>query len=226
MIIIEYYEEQEEILCECVENGRKEQEKNNKEIFCCNICYEEYTCKETFINTYGHRFCINCWRENIIQQIQNDWHQVYCMEQGCLCTVKIEDIMTHCLIRDINMFNMYSERLTFKTFEDNICECPKCQCEMISFDKEYKTTCPNVCICFVENVENNGMKEKFVMNGQHTNNRNKKIWNGLIVIQKNVQNGGCNHMTRKCGYKFCWLCCVKYTPEQWMDNTTGRKQFT
>ncbi|GAB1219926.1 hypothetical protein ENUP19_0046G0080 [Entamoeba nuttalli] len=227
-------EKQKEILCECVENYRKEYQKNNKEMFCCSVCYEEYTYKETFINECGHRFCIKCWRENIIQQIQSDWHQVHCMEQGCNCIVKIEDIMTHCLIQDICMLNMYCERLTFKTFEDNICECPKCRCEMITFEKEYKTTCPRCKYLFCRKCGENWHegkscdewkrnKEQEQEDLKWINQNTKKCPSCGDRIQK---NGGCNHMTCKCGYEFCWLCGVKYTPNHWTNNTTGCKQFT
>lgn len=39
---------------------------------------------------------------------------------------------------------------------------------------------------------------------------------------KIFKDGGCNHMTCKCGYEWCWLCSQKYTPAHYSrENPLG-----
>jgi hypothetical protein len=41
-----------------------------------------------------------------------------------------------------------------------------------------------------------------------------------------VVAGGCNHMTCKCGFQFCWLCLAKYESSHFSSGACAGKQFT
>ena len=227
-------EQVKELLKECITTYRREREK--PELFTCDICFDEYSIDETFQNICGHRYCLNCWRENILVQLNLSGEHIHCL--GCPELVDIKDITYHRLIPNIEKYNMYTNRVTRKTFHANICCCPKCHKEMFSYSKG-KVICTDpsckyvFCIQCEESwhegrtcQEYREFKERENINEQEFRKWQQKNTKQCPRCKNAIEkNKGCNHMTCKCGYEFCWLCMQPYTRNHFRNNTTGCVQF-
>ncbi|ELP91237.1 ariadne RING finger, putative [Entamoeba invadens IP1] len=226
------------ILEECVKSYRARQEHEKMLTFNCSVCMEDVPFDDTYINVCGHRFCKSCVRDSIKYQMKQTWEKVHCQEGGCFQVIDISDILLYNLIEDKALLQNYTERLDKKTFETSIKLCPKCHKELFLVCDKGMAACVyceytfcRECLepwhvgrtCeqwkeFIKNEDEN--KERMV---QWIKQNTKICPRCKNPIQK---NGGCNHMTCRCGHQFCWLCMADYNSNHWSTNTTGCRQFT
>ncbi|CAD8115300.1 unnamed protein product [Paramecium primaurelia] len=225
-------EENEKQIQDSIENDQKiaqsiqqqeelQKNQNLKKInFDCLICFESYDVESSAITLEcDHRFCKQCIQEQIYSQMdigkfkENDLVCPQCHKsidfhiiQYCApdCSQKINDLRVKNL--DNNASN---ERLV---------RCPGKGCPeqyYISFYLEFPT-----CItCKLQFCANGCDKVHQGMTcDQYQKKTRTKQEKGLVSCPKcKIQifkDGGCNHMTCKCKYEFCFVCSKPYKPKR------------
>ena len=204
-----------------IENSN-EDKKNNDEIICCNLCFEEMTEEETLKNSIycGHVFCSDCYLNYFENKIKsNSVGKITCMQHKCPYSFEEEFIISH-LKGDIDLINKYKKfKLKSDLINDpNVKFCPIRDCESYARkegDNKYVTCLEGHKFCFECSKPWHGKKKC-----QDEIDKDFKKWKKNKIVKKCPQckmwtekNLGCNHMTcAECKYQWCWLCGGEYSP--------------
>ena len=204
-------------------------EEHKAEVFHCKICEED---RPAFVKLdCSHKFCQHCLRQyitNNLQQNKFSLQNLICPEELC------KKPMTFKLIQKILMKNelehMESKILSFNPENflkknEKVAMCPKANCDFFFIMKKNDMTlkiynCPKC-------------NEEFCVNGcpelhpgmtcqQYKNIMKEEGKEFVDVVKKNnikicekcgawiEKNKGCNHITCKCKYEFCYICGKKW----------------
>jgi len=204
-----------------------------QQMFECSVCWNDVPMDKTFALGCGHRFCEDCWKHYLEQEIKSpssfDNLHCVCLEQDCKCPVP--DSVFSRFIRDPVLLRKYVEQSLqqFVSCQSHYKWCPYPGCEYAVYAQSLQDVDPVTCVgcgntyCFNCSDPNIGdhrpclcemarkWMEKATDEGQNIKwlmANTKQCPKCHSAIEK---NGGCMHMTcRKeaggCGYEFCWLC--------------------
>lgn len=194
--------------------------------FSCEICYDDEK-KQTFAMKCDHRFCVDCYRQYLVEKIKVDGEaaRIQCPGDGCRRIVDAKSIE---MLLPNGIKDRYEELLT-RTYVDDLenlkwCPAPNCiyavDCKVKP--KELGRIVPTVhCsyghhFCFGCTLNDHqpapcAIVKKWLKkceDDSETANwisaNTKECPKCHSTIEK---NGGCNHMTcRKCRHEFCWVC--------------------
>ncbi|KAF7846522.1 hypothetical protein BT93_L4202 [Corymbia citriodora subsp. variegata] len=197
--------------------------------FMCDICCDDSRGMQTFAMKCNHRFCVDCYRQYLVQKIKDEGEaaRIRCPGEGCN---QIVDSKSVALLLSTDLMNScrYQELLT-RTYvddKDNLKWCPAPNC-VYAVDcgvkqKDLHRIVPTVhCDC-----GHNFCFGCTLLDHQPTPCPLVRRWlkkceddsetaNWISANTKECprcrstieKNGGCNHMTcRKCKHEFCWMC--------------------
>jgi len=194
--------------------------------FSCDICYDDEK-TQTFAMKCEHRFCVDCYRQYLVEKIKVDGEaaRIECPGDNCHRIVDAKSIE---MLLPNEIKDRYEELLT-RTYVDDLenlkwCPAPNCiyavDCKVKA--RDLGRIVPTVhcdCghhFCFGCTLNDHqpapcGLVKKWLKkceDDSETANwisaNTKECPKCHSTIEK---NGGCNHMTcRKCRHEFCWMC--------------------
>ncbi|KAH8595246.1 hypothetical protein B0O99DRAFT_594823 [Bisporella sp. PMI_857] len=194
--------------------------------FQCEICYEDEDLR-TFAMKCGHRYCVNCYRQYLVQKIKEEGEaaRIQCPHDGCK---RIIDSKSLDILVTTDLQQRYHELLTRTYVEDKEhlkwCPAPDCQnaIECGVKKSQLSKVVPTVacdckhrfcfgCVLADHQPAPCDLVKKWLKkcaDDSETANwisaNTKECPKCGSTIEK---NGGCNHMTcRKCKNEFCWMC--------------------
>lgn len=198
--------------------------KNNDKM--CYICCEEYDDEKNFYSLEcGHKYCVNCWRILLINEVNKGTSciNVKCPEEKCQCRISDEVFK---MFLDEEHWNRYLYLLAKSFIYDcpDFKECTGVDCKTVCYypgGGSYNVCCP-VCktiFCFKCGTEPH--KPATCSMVVEWNKKNRDDAENVKWLTANTKqcpkchtniekNQGCNHMTCNksvggCGYEFCWL---------------------
>uniref|UniRef100_A0A6B2L001 RBR-type E3 ubiquitin transferase n=1 Tax=Arcella intermedia TaxID=1963864 RepID=A0A6B2L001_9EUKA len=223
-------------------------ESNEKGTFECPICAEEKELADSTSLGCVHRACNSCWEMYISDKVKNgESKAITCFGHsgGKHCTTQFpEDKIVNFLSDDL--FDKYARKMLESYVEDNrymkwCPSTPHCGHAVLILNTNYpiqNITCKcGLSFCFGCLDEPHcpidcGMLKKWQekIHGKSADESAQwmkaNVRNCPSCKQGVVRNGGCNHMTCKCGQHFCWLCGQKtglnHTWEKIDNHTCGR----
>ena len=195
---------------------------STEEKFTCPICYEDLDMKDTYHAGCGHRFCKDCWRDSLMNQMMKD-ELITCIENDCRCLIRLEDIFDVLLQKeeDIKVLKTYLSRFIRKSCEKLISTCPKCHIEFVletnSNFIECKKCKHQYCkICF-RNCHEGKTCEEYESTVGENNEIKQEQWmrentRKCPHCQRLIHRAeSCNNVKCVCGKRFCWLCLADLT---------------
>ncbi|CAF1031505.1 unnamed protein product [Rotaria sordida] len=203
---------------------------------CTNCCCDmnELT-PMTALKSCSHWLCNHCWKqylENSIKSIR----VIRCPEWNCCSLVDIGTILSLVNIHYMNIYERNIEKCLVNLSRSYI-KCPlkscsiifqiidsgidyvRCRCgHQFCIDCKQEPHFPATCTsyrAYIDEVYQNGdllsdYNTKLIVRGRHCVSCNNFI----------EKNGGCNHMTCRCGAEFCWLCTA-----YWKDHFSSNGEF-
>ena len=201
----------------------------------CEVCNEIFTVNEiNKLEKCGHSFCLSCWYDSLSVKIkENKLSSIKCLDYNC--EEKIPDyFIVNILKSDKNLLKIYQRyKLELEVLADpnkKLCPYPNCDSylELKKIHNKDVTCSNNHTFCFLclklphGNLPCNGSDlDKSVIEFAK-NNFVKKCPKCQIIIEKNK---GCNHITCKCGYQWCWLCNEQYNENHFKNGKCKGFQF-
>lgn len=206
---------------------RKIKEKEVEENVDCPICLASlfsgdqdvwglYNCQHCF-----HKACLNPYLE---AEIANKRFPIICPMENCKSEVANEDLMENIEKDQIDKYFEFTLKNYVEIHGDEMSWCPTADCNYaFIYDKEITVlNCPrcNKSYCLNCRVpEHKGMTcKEFQINSRV--DKNDKMFFDFVKGHKFKQciqcqfwvekNQGCDHMTCRCGYQFCYKCGGKY----------------
>lgn len=211
----------------------------------CDICMEEG--REMTPLSCGHPFCSGCWRQYLETTFEGNFGgralQTSCPIQAC------NEYITEELIHKVapDLFQRYEQHKLDAFVEGNrnsLRWCPGPECHRIAvkprdnlfFGCNLTAFCKDGCqrrFCFQCTEEPHDGPCNLIEIAYHHPNQDNSNQTERKPKDKTIQrcprckapiekNGGCNHMTCKCGAHFCWLCNADITIRPY-DHFCGRE---
>ncbi|WOK99603.1 putative E3 ubiquitin-protein ligase ARI2 isoform X1 [Canna indica] len=205
----------------------------------CNVCFEDVSiCVATRMDC-GHCFCDDCWTENFAVAIKDGKSRIRCMAPRCniICDEAIVKILL--FQRDQKIADRFEKSLLESYVEDNdlVKWCPSVPHCGNAIRVEGDVVCEVECKCGFHFCFNCLQEAHSPCSCQMW-----KLWvqkchdesgtaDWILVNTKSCpkchklveKNGGCNHVTCKCGQYFCWLCGGATGAEHSINSIDGHK---
>lgn len=202
----------------------------------CGICLDYFDLDEVVTLGCNHPFCSTCWRQYLGTMFEGNFGgiralQVACPHPSCsrlVCEQHVRKIAPDLIPR----FKQHWLNSFVQANRSVMMWCPGPNCNRIVIKPRDDIFFPhigNIAVCHGED----GCKRSFcflcggephdglcVQNEPNATTNIKRIKApGKIQFCPNCKtpiekNGGCNHMTCKCGTHFCWLCNADITKER------------
>eukprot|EP01084_Bolivina_argentea_P161276 280778_1 len=224
-IINDYLSDSNQVLIKC---GIKSSSKNANPVqqngsFYCVLCVTQYTeCASTctfYPLQCGHQYCVECWRQYVHAQMEKGPRCVFtkCIDPQCKLTlrpavfatfltskyrIKYEEYIVHSLVSGVASIKWCPGKECVNAVRCEDCvtiECGGCH-HLWCFECVRGAHLP--CSC--------RLADKWIQ--LHSTDSENITWVRAYTKEcpkcKNhiEKNQGCNHMTCRCGYEFCWLC--------------------
>ncbi|KAL4467983.1 hypothetical protein ABPG72_015853 [Tetrahymena utriculariae] len=227
------YDEDEQKTLELIRQLQEEEEqdinmKNNEDDDIeCPICMcELYTESVLALENCDHVFHKECLLEYLKNKIQDRKAQILCPDEKCKTEILVEDFKQLLGKEMYDNYVQYSLQSYVDEHGDEMSWCPTADCKYVfAFDeneddaffkcpmckKEYCLKCRVIfhkgMTCKEYEItnkkdENDAKFEKFVKGKKFKQCIKCKFW-----VEKNQ---GCDHMTCRCKYEFCYKCGGKY----------------
>jgi hypothetical protein len=183
--------------CEICE-GEISRAENGKEVFMCNC-------------EHKRNFCESCLHHYVIYKVRT-FEEVHCPHDGCSAKLEPSSDFFKALPLDIqkNYKKIYQFFMISK--DPNLKICPKEDCEgiirvtgdnLMLCDICTRSFCGN---CLLEQHEGECDSHEVLFFEENLHYRRCKKCK--FIIEKNQ---GCNHITCRCGYQFCYVCGDKWS---------------
>ena len=200
------------------------QEKKKPMILECDICCSDIDVESAVAVSCGHSFCSDCWRQYFKVKIEEEGMNITnlnCMAKGCKTKVDLSTV-SRVLGNTSPAFKKYMKHLMnayVKTLP-LIAWCPGPNCERALKISMGNSKIAVTCECKHSFCFNCGMEPHQPATCAMLINWKKKVaddsetFNWLSANTKLCpkcnnpveKNGGCNHISCKCGAHFCWMC--------------------
>eukprot|EP01088_Endostelium_zonatum_P021945 TRINITY_DN899_c0_g1_i2.p1 TRINITY_DN899_c0_g1~~TRINITY_DN899_c0_g1_i2.p1 ORF type:complete len:708 (-),score=184.29 TRINITY_DN899_c0_g1_i2:63-1970(-) len=190
----------------------------------CDICMSDIEPNSAVSVSCGHSFCVDCWRSYFKVKIEEESlniTNITCMGRGCKTKVDLSTVSR--VLGDTSpVFKKYVRHLMnayVKTLP-LVAWCPGPDCERAIKITTGNTKVSVTCNCKHSFCFNCGMEPHQPATCGMLINWKKKVaddsetFNWLHANTKLCpkcdnpveKNGGCNHISCKCGAHFCWMC--------------------
>lgn len=188
----------------------------------CEICLMELPVEEAVpLDFCGHLFHNECIARHISVQIADGNLQLDC--PTCRLPLSSEDVHIRCTEKDLSLYERLSLSQFLSTHQDAFKHCMTPDCGYaFAYEGESDFQCPacskHYCLkCMTEfhpqftceeyrNAHNPSMVDEMFqrfVQGAHF----KQCPNCKFFVER---TSGCNHMTCRCRYEFCYICGRKY----------------
>ena len=211
--------------------------KEKKEVFMCNICYEDLLEEEKEYNSLPckHFCCTQCWINYLKTSItEAKVEKIKCIEHKCPQIIPEEFILKHIendpkIVEKYQKFKKRAEIIN----DPNKKQCPHPDCDSFlekpKSNKKYVQCQNGHEFCFNCLRPPHGRKTC-----EQILEKDFQIWSKDKVIKKcpkckiyTEKNEGCNHMTcTSCKYQWCWLCEGMYSYNHYSQGQCNGHQFT
>ncbi|KAL4512406.1 hypothetical protein ABPG72_005408 [Tetrahymena utriculariae] len=185
----------------------------------CEICMIEMD--ENFIQTIccGHKFHQKCLEQYIIYEIKQTNFPIKCPQQQCLLEMQqqnVKEILNEQDFEQFENFQLYNY-INLNQSEMKWCPTPDCQYAFIQEQGFIEFSCPvcnkEYCLACQCEQHYNQTCEQYQITQQESQDKQfedfaeernfKKCPSCKFYIEKSE---GCDHITCRCGYEFCYLC--------------------
>ncbi|CAM4897906.1 unnamed protein product [Rotaria socialis] len=202
-------------------------------VTCC--CDMNESIPMTALKSCGHWLCNQCWKQYIETTVKSI-KIIRCPEWNCYSHLDVGTILSLVNIRCMNIYERNIEKCLVNLSRSYV-KCPSKSCPLIvqvidsgmdhvrcrcghqfCIDCKQEPHFPARCSSYREYID------EVYRNGDLTTEYNAKILvRGRNCVSCNYfieKNGGCNHMTCRCGAQFCWVC-----TGYWKDHFGPRGEF-
>eukprot|EP01107_Rhizomastix_libera_P012630 TRINITY_DN3211_c0_g1_i1.p1 TRINITY_DN3211_c0_g1~~TRINITY_DN3211_c0_g1_i1.p1 ORF type:complete len:547 (+),score=126.21 TRINITY_DN3211_c0_g1_i1:52-1692(+) len=202
---------------------KRKEKKSAKSVSTCEICYEEVISSEMVVFHCGHSCCKKCINDHVGSQLASGMLPVKCLYSKCPAFLD-DDILqpslkpeiykkfrTLIITQHINQSKRIKQCPNSKQECDRViqllygdppravtCDCGFTFCWECGVSDHQPITCSQIRKWSEKGADPDG---KLTMMWVRSNTKKCPKCNKDIL-----KNEGCNHMTCKCGYEFCWLC--------------------
>eukprot|EP00485_Elphidium_margaritaceum_P023182 CAMPEP_0202711476 /NCGR_PEP_ID=MMETSP1385-20130828/23278_1 /ASSEMBLY_ACC=CAM_ASM_000861 /TAXON_ID=933848 /ORGANISM="Elphidium margaritaceum" /LENGTH=600 /DNA_ID=CAMNT_0049371223 /DNA_START=1 /DNA_END=1800 /DNA_ORIENTATION=- len=192
--------------------------------FFCMLCVTEYTncAQSTFAPAQcGHQYCQQCWSSYLEAQMEKGPRcvQTKCIEPSCKLTLRSSVLERLLPYKHLTKYKEYVQH-SFVSGRSNLQWCPGKECVnavKAEFGAPLTIDCDSCCHSWCFACLNEAhlpctceLADRWLR--LHASDSENVTWVRAFTKQcpkcKNhiEKNQGCNHMTCRCGYEFCWLC--------------------
>ena len=187
--------------------GRKV-ENTPKAANSCGICYSDDSGVQLYICPNIHYFCFDCMRQYVAGKLAEHHTRITCPAPDCTCVLTDDDL------RGMLLAETYTQlkRLETQNSNKHIRECPSCRTLVQGNPRRPDMQCTSAecgqAFCYYHELAHVGSKctakgpsvWQSVGTALWTAAHTRKCPACKHHIEK---NGGCNHMTCRCGHEIC-----------------------
>eukprot|EP01017_Pseudomicrothorax_dubius_P031337 TRINITY_DN3992_c0_g1_i4.p1 TRINITY_DN3992_c0_g1~~TRINITY_DN3992_c0_g1_i4.p1 ORF type:complete len:461 (+),score=66.08 TRINITY_DN3992_c0_g1_i4:61-1383(+) len=215
-------EEEQERQRKALEKDRQQNQNLN-----CSICLDNLLEQDVWpLKVCGHVFHVNCFSEYLKSEINARKFPLQCPGEGCRREVMPEDIYEVLDPEYIEKYETFSTKMLLDTNPHEYSCCPTAGCENVFIYKEgdypsgrfdcescHRSYCLN-CKVSYHHGKSCGEYKAEIINSSHLpvddmfvqfvqGAKYKQCPRCRMWVEK---NGGCNHMTCRCRFEFCYVC--------------------
>ncbi|KAL4439319.1 hypothetical protein ABPG74_016982 [Tetrahymena malaccensis] len=198
----------------------------------CEICYENMISSSYLSLSCDHTFHKKCLSQYFNTQISQKKFPINCPSTNCNLHVKQLDLKEVLSTNEFQKYETFCLQNYIDSNQDEISWCltPNCEYAFILASGQYNLDCPkcmkSYCLnckceyhkdqtCSEYKISKNFTEDDFKLEKLAVDQKFRKCSNCKIWVEKNQ---GCDHMTCRCGYQFCYICGGAYLncdcPEQ------------
>ncbi|CAF0935271.1 unnamed protein product [Adineta steineri] len=203
----------------------------------CTTCYCDIneSISMTVLKSCGHGLCDQCWKQYLENSVKNI-KVILCPEWNCCSIVDAGTILSLVNVRCMNIYERNIEKCLVNLSHSYV-KCPskfcpnivqiinshidnvRCRCgHQFCIDCKQEPHFPALCSSYRAYIKEASRNGDLVSNNDtclRVEGRNCISCQHFIV-----KDGGCNHMTCRCGVQFCWLCSC-----YWKDHYNATQEF-
>eukprot|EP00042_Codosiga_hollandica_P058537 m.884245 g.884245 ORF g.884245 m.884245 type:complete len:411 (-) comp59889_c0_seq3:95-1327(-) len=172
----------------------------------CILCFD--TSIQTVSCSRGHAICVDCLMGYFRSRLEQHQLALVCPDERCTCSLSMEWVEPHLTDQERHKYVCIRTRQT----RDHMRQCPRCRTLQAGNPTEPAMTCTacKLQYCFYHETAHAG--RTCSIQESWTSRTASAWWNWVHTkdcpecrapMQK---NGGCPHMTCRCGHQFCWDC--------------------
>ncbi|CAI2368115.1 unnamed protein product [Moneuplotes crassus] len=199
---------------------------SNRNFSDCPICYDSIEIKDLVLTECGHMYHAECFEMYIRSKVEVKAFPINCPSLGCMKKLPESDIREVC---DEKLYQKY-ERFEFEHFVEqnpdlyHFCPTPDCQyvfeCDITTgpYKHDCKMCSETYCLKCKEKWHQGLTCEEL----KEIKESSPEDYDVIKVIRGSLfqrctkcrfwveKSEGCNHITCRCGYEFCYICGEKY----------------
>ncbi|KAL4439318.1 hypothetical protein ABPG74_016981 [Tetrahymena malaccensis] len=186
----------------------------------CEICCENMISQEYLPLICDHIFHKNCLAQYFNTQISEKKFPIKCPSSNCVIPIQQQDLQEVLSFSEFQKYEKFCLQNYIDSNQDEISWCPTPNCEFafILEDGQYTLKCPlckkSYCLsckcdyhqgqtCQEYKISNNFSEDDKKLEQLAIGLKFKKCSKCKMWVEKNQ---GCDHMTCRCGYQFCYKC--------------------
>ncbi|CAF1582985.1 unnamed protein product [Adineta ricciae] len=201
----------------------------------CTTCYSDMneSTPMTALKSCGHWLCNQCWKQYIESSIEKV-KIILCPEWNCCSMVDVGTILSLVNVRCFNIYERNIEKCLVNLSRSYV-KCPKISCSnivQIIGNRMDQVRCPcghQFCPLCKQELHFPATCTSYygyIEEARKQGDLGLKAPTSVSVIGRNCvschtfieKNGGCNHMTCRCGAEFCWVC-TGYWADHYKDGS-------
>ncbi|CAI2369937.1 unnamed protein product [Moneuplotes crassus] len=193
----------------------------------CGICYEKIELSEILFMDCAHSYCKDCIQGHINSKVEERVFPIKCPDENCAHTISDEELQEFLnSFQDYAKVKMEETKLSLEQSDEVYYNCltPDCKNQFVHSPdgEDYSYTCffchKSYCLrCKVEWHENFSCEEYRKYKGYPEEDRQFQKYLDGTPFKQCPKCGhwvekvsGCNHITCRCKYEFCYICTAKH----------------